>query len=125
MKVKFLGVDNDTLPEKFYKGKKLLTIDGDGFEYEDFMKFTVAPEAFEFLFNADKYYKDFKVIETVDESPKKENDHSATKGANDYMFAAKRISVAFPTINIIFGFLILLPFGYMGWLNPDMKKDYM
>jgi hypothetical protein len=31
--IKFLGVDNDSIPEKFYKGKKKISVDGDPMEY--------------------------------------------------------------------------------------------
>jgi len=31
MKIKFIGVDDDTLPEKYFKGKKDVSVDGDQF----------------------------------------------------------------------------------------------
>jgi hypothetical protein len=110
MKVKFLGVDDDTVPEKFYKGKKDYLIDGDLYEYEDFVKLKCVPEAYELLVDAHSYFRRWKVIETGDKTKNE---------ANKYKMAVWRKSTKFPTAYFIFTLLITLLFAYFSFLNPD------
>ena len=110
MKVKFIGVDDDTLPEKYYKGKKSMSIDGDTFEYQDFVNFTTVPEAFEFLIDVETYFKSFKVIKTGDKS---------CKGVNDYKMARSGTSTAFPTLKLIRVLFLTFLFAYFSFFNPD------
>jgi hypothetical protein len=67
VKVKFLGVDNDTVPAEWCSGPKEYGIDGDIHYYNETLKFTVVPEAFEMLINPN-YFRRFKFINTGDKS---------------------------------------------------------
>jgi len=63
--MKFVGVDNDTIPEKYYKGRKTVTLDGDNMFYKETLTCKIVPSAYEFLFDAESFFQNFKVLGNI------------------------------------------------------------
>jgi hypothetical protein len=110
IKIKWMGVDDESVPERYWKGKKSIYVDGDRFEYEHFFKCKIVSEAYEFLFDAENYFKRFKVL-----------GEGSTKWENRYRVASeKTLDQQFPvSLALIFILANAVVFGYFSFFNPD------